>query len=132
LLESNNNYRHHGLSLGKYLSNRFLTIFSRFKIVESQRQFFKTNQTVPVNFRITQLQALKSMLSENQQKLTDAVYKDLRRVCKMFQISCWYLFVFQMQNQSYCLEIGGAIVEIDYMIDNLHGWTKPKPVIYIY
>ena len=51
------------------------------EIVEKQRTFFKTGETLPVKYRINQLKKLKAMVKAYQEEMTYALFKDLGR-CK--------------------------------------------------
>ena len=49
------------------------------QIVEKQREFFLTNQTLEISFRKKQLIKLKEAMIKNQEKLEKALYEDLGR-----------------------------------------------------
>lgn len=77
-----------------------------------QQEFFKAGHTKSLYFRIEQLQALKTMLKENEQELCDAVYKDFRK----------------SPFETFATEIGLIINEINYALKNIDRWVKPKSV----
>ena len=45
-------------------------------ILENQREFFNTNKSKEVNFRIQQLKKLKNILKDNEELLYKAIYND--------------------------------------------------------
>ena len=49
------------------------------KIVEVQRQFFNSNATKDISFRIAQLQKLETLLRANEELLHQAIYKDFKK-----------------------------------------------------
>ncbi|KAF7633361.1 Aldehyde dehydrogenase [Meloidogyne graminicola] len=79
------------------------------EIVTNQRNFFKTGATKSLTFRKEQLQKLKSMIKENDERIVEAIYKDLRRPKDL-----------NMQ-----MEIGGSLATIDLCLENLDEWAKP-------
>lgn len=80
--------------------------------IESQRKFFATNQTKDIGFRLAQLRKLKSAIQKNQQKLEDALWKDLHK----------------SPEEAYLTEISIVTGEIDYHIKQLKWWVKTKRV----
>ncbi|KAI6190582.1 Aldehyde dehydrogenase [Aphelenchoides bicaudatus] len=82
------------------------------QLVEAQHEFVKTNQPANLQYRREQLLKLKKLISENAERLTEAVYKDLRRE----------------QRTTHCLEIGPSLTEIDYCLQNLEEWAAPEYV----
>ena len=49
------------------------------ELVQSQRNFFFSNETKSVAFRIKMLKKLRSVIKENEQKLYDAIYADFKK-----------------------------------------------------
>ena len=49
------------------------------ELVNKQRQFFNSNKTKDINFRIEQLKKLKKLLKENEQRMEDAIYADFSK-----------------------------------------------------
>ncbi|KJH45982.1 aldehyde dehydrogenase family protein [Dictyocaulus viviparus] len=88
--------------------SHFLLLFSR-QIVSRQRQYFRNREPVKIEHRRKQLHNLRRLITENTDMLCDAVYMDMRR----------------HPQTTYIMEIANAIVEIDYMLDNLKNWSKP-------
>ena len=80
--------------------------------IESQRDFFSTNKTKDINFRLEQLRKLKKAIQKNQKKLEDALWEDLHK----------------SPEESYLTEISIVTGEIDNHIKHLKEWAKPKRV----
>lgn len=80
------------------------------EIVETQRKYFKTNETLDVNFRIQQLQKLKQALIDNEELLEDALHADLNR----------------SKTEAYLTDIGPTILEINETIHGLRRWARPE------
>ena len=78
--------------------------------VQSLRDVFDTGKTKGYKFRISQLQALKRMVENEESLIIDALAKDLGR-CKFEAVG---------------LEILGLIAEIDLCIKNLSSWMEPN------
>ena len=79
-------------------------------IVERQRNYFRTGETLPVKFRLQQLKKLRRAILENESKLEDALAKDLGR----------------SKVEAYLCDIGATIVEINETIRGLRGWARPE------
>ena len=79
-------------------------------IVEKQRRFFRTGETLDVNWRIEQLRKLKKAVKENEQMLKDALYEDLGKSAA----------------EAYLVDIGPVIVEINEMLRGLRRWVRPE------
>ncbi|KAI1723859.1 aldehyde dehydrogenase family domain-containing protein [Ditylenchus destructor] len=82
------------------------------ELVENQRNYFLTGKSASLAHRRTQLLKLRKALTDDQDLLLEAVYKDLRR----------------QKDLSYICEFIPALMEIDYMLDNLKEWTSPTDV----
>lgn len=80
--------------------------------IENQREFFSSNKTKDIHFRIEQLRKLKKAIQKNQQKLEDALWQDLHK----------------SQEEAYLTEISIVTGEIDNHIKNLKWWAKTKRV----
>jgi len=48
-------------------------------LVKKQREYFDTNTTKSVAFRVERLKQLRSLLKENQQALYEAIYSDYKK-----------------------------------------------------
>ncbi len=81
-------------------------------IVSKQKQFFRTNKTKDIKFRLENLRKLKKLILQNEEKISDAIYADLKK----------------SRFESYMSEIAIIIDEINYHIKKLKKWSKPKKV----
>ena len=79
-------------------------------VVGELRTLFTTGVTRPIAWRRTQLNALKSMLTEQAQPFLDALYADLRKNATEAQRA----------------ELGLVINEIDHTLGNLDAWLSPE------
>lgn len=77
-------------------------------IFNSQKEFFYSNKTKDINYRINNLKKLKNLIKENEQDIMDALYKDLRK----------------SNFESYATEIGIVYDELNIHIKNLRKWSK--------
>ncbi|MBP1677240.1 MAG: Aldehyde Dehydrogenase [Bacteroidetes bacterium] len=81
-------------------------------IISNQRAFFNTNQTKNIDFRIKQLQKLKTLLQKNEERLEKAIYED-------FSKSAF---------DNYSNELALLYLEIDDATRNLKKWSARKRV----
>ncbi len=81
-------------------------------ITANLKEFFYTNRTKDVNFRIKQLKLLKENIKHYEPEIVQALRDDLRK--SDFEI--------------YTTEIGFILKEIDYAIKHLKKWTKTERV----
>ncbi|GMR57948.1 hypothetical protein PMAYCL1PPCAC_28143, partial [Pristionchus mayeri] len=81
-------------------------------LVAKQREFFLSGATSSLAARKENLNKLKRLIKDNTDELCQAVYRDLKRAPR----------------ETVNLEIGNAIVEIDYMLSNLADWMTPHAV----
>ena len=79
-------------------------------IVLKQREFFLTNQTLDLKFRKAQLIKLRNAISNNTEKLEEALHEDLGR-CDVEAFFC---------------DIGDTIMEINECIHGLKKWAKAE------
>lgn len=79
-------------------------------IVDKQRSFFRTGQTLDIDFRIDQLYKLKKAILKYENEIKDALYEDLNR----------------SKTESYILDIATVIYEIDETIEGIRKWAKPE------
>lgn len=77
-------------------------------IFNSQKEFFYSNKTKDINYRINNLKKLKNLIKENEQDIMDSLYKDLRK----------------SNFESYATEIGIVYDELNLHIKNLRKWSK--------
>ena len=79
---------------------------------DNHRVFFSTQQTKDINFRLEQLRKLKQIIVQNEEKIEQALWKDLHK----------------SPEESYLTEISIILSEIDNHIKNVKKWTRPKKV----
>lgn len=82
------------------------------EIVEKQREYFLTGQTLELNFRIEQLKKLKTSIKLYEKELLDSFMQDLNK-CEYDVIMTELMLVNN---------------ELDNMIKNLHKYAKTKKV----
>ena len=88
------------------------TIESINNIVSQQRDFFLTNETKSIDFRLKQLKKLKSAVEKYSDELYDALWKDLHK-CK---------------EEAFLTEITIVLNEINDHIKNIKKWARPEKV----
>ena len=81
-------------------------------LVESQRVFFKTGATLPVEWRKEQLRKLLATVCKYEKPLFDALWKDLRK----------------SESESYLCETSIVKGEIRSALKHLERWAKPRRV----
>lgn len=79
-------------------------------IVDNQKAYFRTNETLDVNFRIEQLKKLKEAIIQYEDKINSALKQDLNRT----------------DFESYLCDVGPTIIEINETIKKLKKWAKPE------
>ena len=79
-------------------------------IVEAQRKFFRTGETLPIKWRIKQLKRLKAAVLAHEKEFEQALAEDLGRTAL----------------EAYLCDIGPIIVEINEMISGLRRWARPE------
>jgi aldehyde dehydrogenase (NAD+) len=82
------------------------------EIVKEQLDFFNTNQTKNIDWRVAQLKKLRTVLKENEKLLYQAIYAD-------FQKSVFDTFT---------SELSILYTEIDETINNVKSWAKKEKV----
>ena len=82
------------------------------ELVNSQREFFYSGSTMPVEYRILALKKLKKAIIENESKIVEALKKDLGK----------------SNTESFMCEVGLVLSEISYMIRNVRRFAKDKKV----
>ena len=80
------------------------------QIVLGQREYFYSNITLDLNFRIEQLKKLKKAIMDHQEELEKALYDDLGRC----------------EAEAYFCDIGDTVMEINEYIKGLKKWSKPE------
>lgn len=82
------------------------------KIISGQRSYFYTGATLPVEFRIQALKKLKESILKNEERVNEAVKKDLGK----------------SPFETYMCETGLVLSEISYMLKHIHSYAKEKNV----
>ncbi|MDF2880319.1 MAG: aldehyde dehydrogenase [Clostridiaceae bacterium] len=82
------------------------------EIFDIKRKFFDEGNTKSYEFRIKQLNKLKSVIKSNEKEILEALYKDLGKPAF----------------EAFTSEIGVMYEEINYAVKNLKSWMKPEKV----
>ncbi len=80
------------------------------QIVAAQRLFFRTGETLPVEWRKKQLKKLKAAVIEHADEFAAALAEDLGR----------------SEVEAYLCDVGPIIVEINEMLSGLRRWARPE------
>ncbi|MCF6462194.1 aldehyde dehydrogenase [Clostridium sp. Cult1] len=81
-------------------------------ILESQKDFFKSNKTKELEYRLKNLIKLKEIIEKNEKTILKGLKDDLGK----------------SEFEAYSTEIGFVLNEIDFVIKRLKKWVKPKKV----
>ncbi len=81
-------------------------------MISAQRSYYYTGETNKAGFRKEMLLRLKDVILKNENEITEALYKDLRK----------------SPFESYVTEIGFVLSSITHMIKNLDQWMEPEVV----
>lgn len=81
-------------------------------IIEFQHKFYFTGTTKELTFRIEMLERLKNAIKANEDKILEALLKDLGK--NAFE--------------SYVTEVGFVLSSISHMIKNVQSWMEPEEV----
>ena len=81
-------------------------------LVESQRQYFRSNATRPVEFRIEQLEKFRDLIHRYEDELYAAIYEDFGKSKYHTQLT----------------EIFPLFEELKIAIENVKKWVKPRKV----
>ena len=81
-------------------------------LINTQKNFFNSNTTLPISFRIQQLKKLKTLIQQHEKEITAALFLDLRKPEMEAQLT----------------EIMLVKDEIDLLIKKLPKWSKAKSV----
>ncbi len=79
-------------------------------VVEKQRAFFRSGQTLPVSWRISQLKKLRSALGQYEKEIVEALHTDLGRSTA----------------EAFFCDIGDVVLEINEMIHGVRRWARPE------
>jgi aldehyde dehydrogenase (NAD+) len=77
-----------------------------------QKEFFRSGKTRDLDFRITSLTKLKSIIKAQEKEILAAIYSDLHKA----------------DTDAYATEIAGIYAEIDFALKNIRTWTKREKV----
>lgn len=80
------------------------------KIVNSQREYFATGQTLNISYRIAALKSLKAAIKKFEKPLAAALWQDLHK----------------SYEEAYLTELSIVLGEIDNHIRHLKQWAAPK------
>ncbi|MFH1296015.1 MAG: aldehyde dehydrogenase family protein [Bacteroidota bacterium] len=81
-------------------------------IVQNQRDFYHSQQTREIEFRIRQLSALRTLILEYEDKITQALWEDLHKP----------------KFEAYTTEIGMVLAEISLHLKHIRRWSKPERI----
>lgn len=82
------------------------------EILKKQRDFYHTNQTLSVEFRIEQLKKFRKILKSNEKLLYDAIDKDFGK----------------SEYETYITELSLIYHELNLAIKKVRKWARPKYV----
>lgn len=83
-----------------------------YELLQKQKDYFRTGETRDIEFRISKLKRLKKAIKIYEQKVLEALRKDLGKP----------------EQESFFSEVGGIYASIDLFVKNLAKWTKAKSV----
>ncbi len=82
------------------------------EIINKQQEFFNSNTTKNLKYRKSQLRKLLSVLKENEEALSEAIYKDFKKSAF----------------DTYSTELGIIYAEIKHSIKKLSNWAEKRYV----
>ena len=82
------------------------------ELLQKQKDYFRTGETRDIEFRISKLKRLKKAIKIYEQKVLEALRKDLGKP----------------KQESFFSEVGGIYASIDLFVKNLAKWTKARSV----
>ena len=82
------------------------------EIINNQRDFFNTNATKSVKYRIKMLERLKEAIRNNEVAIITALYKDLLK----------------SKAEAYMSELAIVYAEINEALKNVRKWSRPEKV----
>ncbi|MDC0957856.1 aldehyde dehydrogenase [Flavobacteriaceae bacterium] len=80
--------------------------------LQQQRDFFKSQQTKNIPYRIKKLKELKALIISREKDIYDALYKDFNK----------------SKFESFMSEYGLLVSELDLILKHLKAWSRPKRV----
>jgi aldehyde dehydrogenase (NAD+) len=96
----------------EYKKKRVDSMINIKEVLDKQRKFFSSSQTKDLDFRITQLKKLHSIILKYEKDILTALKADLNK----------------SEYEAYMTEIGFTLEEITTLIKGLRKWAKPKKV----
>ncbi len=81
-------------------------------LLQNQKDFFNSGKTKDISFRISALEKLEMIISDNESLLLDALFKDLHK----------------SSTESFTSEIAYVLKEINLIKNKLKKWNKPVKV----
>ena len=81
-------------------------------IMEKQRKFYSTGETLPISFRKEKLRALLASIEKHEAEILAALYEDLNK----------------SSFEGYITEVSIVKDEIKFTLKHLSRWAKPKRV----
>ncbi|WP_449622458.1 aldehyde dehydrogenase [Robertmurraya sp. Marseille-Q9965] len=81
-------------------------------LVEKQRDFFQTDRTKEISFRIQALETLRKAIKDGEQELIESLKQDLNK----------------SEFDAYSTEIGIVLEEIRFTLKHLSKWAQPRRV----
>lgn len=82
------------------------------ELLQKQKDYFRTGETRDIEFRISKLKRLKKAIKIYEQKVLEALRKDLGKP----------------EQESFFSEVGGLYASIDLFVKNIAKWTKARAV----
>ena len=79
-------------------------------IIKNQRDFFNTNTTKSVEYRLQMLQRLKKIINANEEKILSALYNDLSK----------------SKSEAYMSEVAMVYAELDEALKKVRKWSRPQ------
>jgi len=80
--------------------------------IQKQKEFFNTNKTKDISFRMLHLLKLKEIIKEKEEKIIEALGKDLGK----------------SSFEAYTSEVGFVLESLSYTIKNIRKWAKTQKV----
>ncbi|MBQ5441404.1 MAG: aldehyde dehydrogenase family protein [Firmicutes bacterium] len=80
------------------------------ELVNRQKKYFRTNETLDIDWRIHQLKRLRTAIRLYEDEITVALVSDLGR----------------SETEAYLADIGSVIMEINETIKGLKAWARPE------
>lgn len=82
------------------------------RLVEKQRYFFQSGQTIPLEYRVKNLKKLFQAIHASETEILQALEHDLGK-CSI---------------ESYITEIGFVLAETEFMLKHINKYSSPRPV----